>query len=194
MELATPSVDALPGEESEVDVLVCNTGDVYAAYELDVEGAVAHWAFVQPALVHLAPGDSRTVRLVLRPPRSGEVPAGPMPFTVRLRARADPDGDEKVEGTVDLVAFEAFTARLVPEALEVRTRGRARIEVTNDGNIPIVVRLRAESPDADLGLKLDDETMVVPAATSASASLAVRPKHRRLLGKGRSADYTVHLE
>jgi len=194
VELATPSVDALPGEESEVGVLVSNTGDVDAAYELEVEGAVAHWAFVDPPLVHLAPGDSRTVRLVLRPPRTGEVPAGPMPFTVRLHARADPDADEKVEGTVDLVAFEAFTARLVPEALEVRTRGRARIEVTNDGNIPIVVRMRAESPDADLGLKLDDETMVVPAATSASASLAVRPKHRRLLGKGRSAHYTVHLE
>jgi len=194
VELATPSIDALPGEESEVGVLVYNTGVEAEAYDLEVIGSVAPWAFLDPAVVRLPAGDSRTVRLVLRPPRTGEVPAGPMPFAVRLHARADPDAEEVAEGTVDLVAYEAFTASLVPEALEVRGRGRARVQITNDGNIPIVVRLSAASPDDALGLKLDDETVLVPAATSASVALIVKPRHRRLLGRGQPALYTVRLE
>ena len=194
VELATPSVDALPGEESEVGVLVCNSGVKAEAYDLEVVGSVSAWASLDPSAVRLPPGDSRTVRLVLRPPRTADVPAGPMPFSVRLRNRADPDAEEVADGTVDLVAFEEFTARLVPDVLEVATRGRSRIEITNDGNIPIVVRLSAASPDDALALKLEDETVLVPAATSASVSVAIKPKHRRLLGKGQAALYTVRLE
>ncbi len=194
VELATPSIDAHPGEESEVGVLVYNTGIDDEAYDLEVIGSVSPWAFLDPSVVRLAPGDSRTVRLVLRPPRTGDTPAGPMPFAVRLHARADPEAEEVAEGTVDLVAFEAFTARLVPDVLEVASRGRARAEITNDGNIPIVVRLSASSPDDALALKLEDETVLVPAATSASVSVIVKPRHRRLVGKGQAALYTVRLE
>lgn len=194
VELATPSIDAFPGEESEVGVFVYNTGIDEEAYDLEVVGLVSQWAFLDPAMVRLPPGGSRTVRLVLRPPRTGDVPAGPMPFAVRLHARADPGAEEVAEGTVDLVAFESFTARLVPDALEVVSRGKARVDITNDGNIPIVVHLSAASPDGVLGLKLEDETVLVPAGTSASAGVVVKPKHRRLLGKGQPAVYTVRLE
>ena len=194
VELATPSIDALPGEESEVGVLVYNTGIDDEAYDLEVVGSVAQWSFLDPAVVRLSAGDSRTVRLVLRPPRTADVPAGPMPFTVRLHARADPDAEEVAEGTVDLVAFEAFTARLVPDTMEVSTRAKARVEITNDGNIPIVVHLGAASPDGVLHLKLEDETVLVPAGTSTSVSVVVKPKHRRLLRRGEAALYTVRLE
>lgn len=194
VELATPSVDALPGEESEVGVLVYNTGVDDEAYDLEVVGSVSSWSFLDPAVVRLTAGDSRTVRLVMRPPRTGEVPAGPMPFAVRLHARADPAAEEVAEGTVDLLAFEAFTARLVPDLLTVASRGRSKVEITNDGNIPIVVHMSAASPDDVLGLKLEDETVLVPAGTSTSVSVVVKPKHRRLLGKGPAALYTVRLE
>ena len=194
VELATPSIDAYPGEESEVGVYVYNTGVDDEAYDLEVVGLVSQWSFLDPAVVRLPAGDSRTVRLVLRPPRTGDVPAGPMPFAVRLHARADPTAEEVAEGTVDLVAFESFTARLVPDALEIVSRGKARAEITNDGNIPIVVHLSASSPDDALGLKLEDETVLVPAGTSAAVSVVVKPKHRRLLGKGQAAMYTVRLE
>jgi len=194
VELATPSIDALPGEESEVGVLVYNTGIADEAYDLEVVGSVSSWAFLDPAMVRLSAGDSRTVRLVLRPPRTGDVPAGPMPFMVRLHARADSSAEEIAEGTVDLIAFEAFTARLVPDVLEVSSRARAKVEITNDGNIPIVVHMSAASPDGALGIKLDDETLLVPAGSSASCPVIVRPKHSRLIGKGPAALYTVRLE
>ena len=194
VELATPSIDAHPGEESEVGVLVYNTGVEDEAYDLEVIGSVSPWAFLDPSVVRLPAGDSRTVRLVLRPPRTGEVPAGPMPFAVRLHARADPEAEEVAEGTVDLVAFESFHARLVPDVLEVASRARSRVEITNDGNIPIVVRLSAASPDDALGLKLEDETVLVPAATSASVWVVIKPRHRRLVGKGQAALYTIRLE
>ncbi len=194
VELATPSIDALPGEESEVGVLVYNTGVTDEAYDLEVVGSVSPWSFIDPSVIRLSAGDSRTVRLVLRPPRTGDVPAGPMPFTVRLHARADPGAEEVAEGTVDLVAFEAFTARLVPDVLEVATRARSKVDITNDGNVPIVVHLTTASPDGVLGLKLEEETVLVPAGSSTSASVVVKPTHRRLLGKGPAALYTVRLE
>ncbi|MEJ7765604.1 MAG: hypothetical protein WKF86_08925, partial [Acidimicrobiales bacterium] len=180
--------------ESEVGVLVYNTGGETESYHLEVIGSVSSWAFVEPSTVQLGSGESRTVRLVLRPPRTGDVPAGPMPFVVRLHARGDPGPEEVAEGTVDLVAFESFTARLMPDVLEVGSRARTRVAITNDGNIPIVVRLSTSSPDDALTLKLEDETVLVPAATSASVSVAIKPRHRRLIGRGEPALYSVRLE
>jgi hypothetical protein len=194
VELATPTIDADPGEESEVGILVYNTGLEDEAFDLEVIGSPAPWSFLDPAIVRLPGGGAGTSRLVLRPPRTCEIPAGPMPFSIRLSARTEPDRDEVAEGTLDIAPYEAFTARLVPDVLDVGVRARVRVEVTNDGNVPIVVSITANSPDDALALKVEDDSVLVPAGSTAEVRLRIHPKRRRLFGRGEAALFTVRLE
>lgn len=194
VELATPTIEADPGEETEIRILVYNTGAEDEAFDLEVVGSPAPWSFLDPAVVRLPAGGSGTARLVLRPPRTCDIPAGPMPFSVRLSARTGPDGDEVAEGTLDIAPYEAFTARLVPDVLEVGVRGRARVEVANDGNVPIVVSVVANSPDDALVLKVDDDRALVPAGATADIRIGIHPRRRRFFGRGEAVLFTVRLE
>ena len=194
VELATPTIDADPGEESEVGILVYNTGLDDEAFDLEVIGSPAPWSFLDPAIVRIPGGGAGTSRLVLRPPRTCEIPAGPMPFSIRLSARTEPDRDEIADGTLDIAPYEAFTARLVPDVLDVGVRARVRVEVTNDGNVPIVVSISANSPDDELALRVEDDSVLVPAGSTAEVRIRIHPRHRRLVGRGDAALFTVRLE
>jgi hypothetical protein len=194
VELATPTIDADPGEESEVGILVYNTGTDDEAFDLEVIGSPAPWSFLDPAIVRIPAGGAGTARLVLRPPKTHEIPAGPMPFSIRLSARTEPDRDEIADGTLDIAPYEAFTARLVPDVLDVGVRGRTRVEVTNDGNVPIVVSIGANSPDGELSIKVGEPSVLVPAGATADVVLRIHPRHRRLFGRGDASLFTVRLE
>ena len=188
------TVDADPGEDAEVTVLVFNTGTAAEAFELQVVGPCSPWAFLDPAVVRLDAGDFSEARLVLRPPRIADVPAGPHPFGVRLTARTDPRVDEVAEGAVDVSPYEAFSARLVPEEVAASAKARVRVEVQNDGNCPLVTRLEAADNDGHASFKWDDDTLFVPPGTALAAWLTVRPRHRRLLSTKHATRYSVRIE
>lgn len=188
------TVDADPGEDAEVTVLVFNTGTAAEAFELQVVGPCSPWAFLDPAVVRLDAGDFSEARLVLRPPRIADVPAGPHPFGVRLTARTDPRVDEVAEGAVDVSPYEAFSARLVPEEVAAAAKARVRVEVQNDGNCPLVTRLEAADNDGHASFKWDDDTLFVPPGTSLAAWLTVRPRHRKLLSTKQATRYSVRIE
>lgn len=77
--LDASSVSAAPGEETAVPLQVRNSGATVEEYRFEVVGACAAWSAVEPAVLSLYPGDTRTVSLMLRPPRDATVPAGGLP-------------------------------------------------------------------------------------------------------------------
>src|SRR5262245_21727940 len=83
------SVD--PGSEVRVQIRVRNTGQVVDQFTLQVLGAAAEWSSVEPATVSLFPGREEAATVWFRPPRTSAVPAGELPFAVRVTSHEDPE-------------------------------------------------------------------------------------------------------
>lgn len=180
--LDATSVSAAPGEETAVPLQVRNSGATVEEYRFEVVGACAAWSAVEPAVLSLYPGDSRTVSLMLRPPRDATVPAGETPFGVRVVPTGEQGATVVPEGRVTVLPFTATTAELVPRSSHGPLRGRHQLAVDNRGNTPVTVRLGAQ-PGSELA-RVDfavSELQVAPGHAE-FGRLRVRPAKRMWRG------------
>src|SRR6266536_2390940 len=116
--LSEAGLVAEPGQETTCSVTIRNAGQVVDQFAIDVVGDASGWATAEPATVNLMPGETGTVTVRFAPPRSSDVPAGLIPFGVRVFSSEDPAGSVVEEGTVQLGAFTEVTAEIVPSKVE----------------------------------------------------------------------------
>lgn len=180
--LDASSVSAAPGEETAVPLQVRNSGATVEEYRFEVVGACAAWSSVEPAVLSLYPGDTRTVSLMLRPPRDATVPAGETPFGIRVVPTGEQDRTVVPEGRVTVLPFTATTAELVPRSSHGSRRGRHQLAVDNRGNTPVTVRLGAQ-PGTELArVAFDVAELQVGPGQAEFGRLRVRPAKRMWRG------------
>ena len=90
---------------------------------------------------------SRSVRITFRPPRSSDVPAGPMAFGVRVASQEDPGGSVVEEGVLQVGAFADTSAELAPRTSRGRTGATHDLAVDNRGNTPLNATITGLDPD-----------------------------------------------
>lgn len=180
--LDATSVSAAPGEETAVPLQVRNSGATVEEYRFEVIGACAAWSAVEPAVLSLYPGDSRTVSLMLRPPRDATVQAGETPFGVRVVPTGEQGGTVVPEGRVTVLPFTETTAELVPRSSHGSLRGRHQLAVDNRGNTPVTVRLGAQ-PGSELArVAFTVSELQVAPGHAEFGRLRVRPAKRMWRG------------
>src|SRR6476646_7204065 len=103
-----------PGATTTTTMLVRNTGQVVDQFTIDIVGDCAPWTEVTPAIVNLMPGSDVEVTVTFAPARDPLIPAGVVPFGLRVASREDPQGSSVTEGTVDVGAFDDVQVELVP--------------------------------------------------------------------------------
>src|SRR5829696_6595150 len=74
---------ARPDTTSTVLARVLNTGAVVETYHLDLVGAPAAWAVIEPPSVSLLPGDEATATITFMLPQAEFVPSGLIPWGLR---------------------------------------------------------------------------------------------------------------
>src|SRR4051812_2534376 len=111
LESADLRLDA--GGEAVVPLHIRNNGALVEGYHLEVVGAPAKWTTLEPAEISLSPGDSTTATLAFRPPRSSTVPAGSLPFGVRVVPTERPTEAVVPEGRIEVLPFLETTAELI---------------------------------------------------------------------------------
>lgn len=191
--LETSGTTLEAGGAASVSLTVRNDRDVVDEYRFRVVGRLDRWATVEPEKVSVYPGDSATVTVLFRPPRSWEVPAGSTPYGVQVLPAQHPQDSVVAEGALDVQPFWETSAELVPRTSEGRGGGRHRVAVDNRGNIPITVQLVAKDPEDRLHMVLGAPALTVQPGTVQSADLRVRPRHRIWRGTQTAHPFTVEL-
>ncbi|MEU8541349.1 hypothetical protein AB0C52_15390 [Streptomyces sp. NPDC048717] len=186
--LDATSVTAVPGEEALLSLQLRNSGSTVEEYRFEVAGAAAAWTTVEPATLSLYPGDSGTVFVAFRPPRDSTVPAGELPFGVRVVPTSDHAEPVVPEGRVTVAPFIEITAELLPRGSHGVRRGAHKIAVDNRGNAPLTVGLTARSGTEHTRIVFDRPELSVEPGRAAFAGLRVRPG--RLLWRGTPATHT----
>ncbi|WP_264925790.1 hypothetical protein [Streptomyces sp. A012304] len=176
--LDTTAVTAEPGGRTDVPLQIRNSGSTVEEYRFEVVGPAAAWATVEPTSLSLYPDSTGTAVLTLSPPRSSEVPAGDVPFGVRVVPTSAPDTAVVPEGVVTVLPFAEITGELVPRGFDGAWRGRTDVAVDNRGNIPMTVQLAAQSDSSRVRLGFARETVELAPGAAELSRLTARPARR----------------
>lgn len=181
---ATVRPTLVPGEEASTEITVRNTGRVVDSYTFEPLGALAPWMRVEPDTLALMPGTEGAVRVSFLPPRTSQLPAGEVPWAVRVVPREDPERATVEEGVLDLAAFSEVAAELRPRTSRARGRraGRHELAVDNLGNTPVEVFLAGGDPDNALDVLVVPDQVTLPPGSAALVS--VRPRARSRFWRG----------
>lgn len=189
--LDTETVQVSPGAGSSVPVQIWNNGDIVEGYEIEVVGAPAEWATVEPRYVSLYPGTSATAEVAFHPPPGAALPAGDLPFGVRVVPTEHPDEAVVHEGVVQVLPLVETTAEVLPRTSRGRLSARHRIAVDNRGNVAVPVRLTVRDPNQTLRFRIRPDELVVEAGHASFAALRVRPGRPLWRGMAISHQYQV---
>lgn len=181
--LSEAGLVAEPGQETSCSVTIRNAGQVVDQFAIDVVGDASGWATAEPATVNLMPGETGTVTVRFAPPRSSDVPAGVIPFGVRVFSSEDPAGSVVEEGSLQLGAFTEVTAEIVPSKVEASSKANFEVAVDNRGNRPVAVDLSPLDPEDELDFQLERQRVDLAPGTAAFIRMRTQPRKRFLRGQ-----------
>ena len=134
-----------PGGEAACLCRIKNTGTIVDQFSLQVLGAAAAFTTPDPQGVSLFPGAEGEITLRIKPPPT--VRAGQLAFGIKLISAVEPQATIVEEATLQIGAFVAITARLVPRVKRGRSVGKHALVLRNTGNAPTKVRINGSDPD-----------------------------------------------
>jgi hypothetical protein len=189
--LASRQLSVTPGGSAEATVQVRNNGTLVDQFTVDVVGDAKDWTEVEPRIMNLMPGQDGQIRVKFAPPRNSSVPAGFVPFGVRVLSREEPQGSVVEEGAIQVEPFTDLQVEMTPKSSRCRSKARHEVVVDNSGNYPIPVELIANDPDEQLKLSIDHSALTVQPGTSAFLKLTAKPHDRFLRGAERRHPFQV---
>jgi hypothetical protein len=172
-------------------MLVRNTGQVVDQFSIDVVGTGAEWTTVEPKIVNLLPGADVEITITFAPAKSPDVPAGVVPFGVRVMSREDPPGSAVAEGTIEVAPFSDVQVELVPKQSTGRRKGKHQVAIDNNGNLPTTVQVNAQDEQEALDFKLDHTVASIEPGAAAFIRMKARPEKRFLKGADRQHQFVV---
>src|SRR4051812_8310481 len=167
-------IEAASGDSHTLDVTVRNTSDIVEHYVIDVEGLPnGSSARAEPELTKLRPGETGVAKVHLTVPAEPPTAAGlyTMGVVVHSRYRKDVSRCEEIPLTVAPV--EKVTVRVEPEVAAGGRFAQYSVEVVNDGNTPVGLRLTSTDPERHVESTFQPPTLNLPPSTSAQSVLSV---------------------
>src|SRR5258708_2577811 len=181
-----------PGGEAALAVRVRNTGQVVDQFALQVLGDAAAWASVDRPALSRFPGGGEAVTVRFGPPRTSAVPAGQLPFGIRVVSHEDQAAVVE-EATIGVGPFRQTTAELVPRNSHGSRSATHELAVDNNGNVPIDVYLSGSDPDAALGFGFRPPALAIAPGRAGFSRVRVSPRRSFLTGQPRTLPFRVQV-
>lgn len=182
-----------PGSTASVRLRVRNTGDTVEEYRLQVVGAAAGWARVQPDVLRLYPGAEGTAQVEFAPPRTSDAQAGPTPFGVRVQPRETPHTVDVAEGQVTVGPFTELRTELLPLVVRGRLRAKASVAVDNLGNQQLTASFSGRENGDELEVESEPGSVQVAPGRAAFADLSIKPGAVSWVGGTVKRPFTVSV-
>ena len=180
-----------PGREATCQLSLSNTGSIVEQFNIMVLGDAVEWVRSDPPVVSMFPGAQQTVTLHFNPPRDSTIPAGEIPFAIKIIPSNEPEESVTEEGVITVGAFNDVGAELLPRNPTGRVSGRQRLAVDSRGNVPLPVEISAR--DASDALKFRFRPPQLTAAPGAAhfVRIRIKPRHRFWRGHNQLKPYQV---
>jgi hypothetical protein len=192
--LGTRSLVVAPGAQASADIRVRNNGTVVDQFTIQVLGDATAWSTAEPPVISLFPGAEQTARITFKPPRSPDVPAGPMAFGIRVASQEDPAGSVVEEGQLQIGAFSETSAELAPRTSRGRTSATHDLAIDNRGNTVLNASVTGLDPDRTIAYDIKPPALVIDPGTAAFTKVGVKPRRRFWRGQPRTHSFQLQLD
>lgn len=162
-------IDLHPGTPLEIAVAVNVESGAKEDVDLTVGGPLASFASVKPDRLTVHPGEEQWATIRFDVPLNARLPAGPTAFTVDVSQHRNgntpldltPPLTWSAEGLAFVMPVEKHKITLAP------SRGRVRVDITNEGNISLVLDLEVRTLSGSPRAVLEETSIAVaPGATA----------------------------
>lgn len=137
-----------PETSVRIPIQLANNGLAPDDFRLDIKGISVGWVSTLTPEVHLAPGEKKRVMLEIRPPREPESRAGRHAFTILVSSRTTPGDSVEIDCVLTVASFSNFDSQILPA--QIQAGERARLTITNKGNIDQTFQVQWQSLEDDL--------------------------------------------
>jgi hypothetical protein len=186
--IAPERADAAPGDNLQFDVTVRNASDIVEHYGVELlglpDGATVR---TEPDAAKLRPAESGTLTVRVALPVQPPAPAGTYVVGALVRSKYRHDVSRCVEVPIELAGVEQITVTTTPEIVTGGRGGQFTVQVANEGNSPVRLRLAATDPERRVTTRFQPPSVDLPPGATAQALLTVsaplpwnREKQRRL--------------
>jgi hypothetical protein len=146
--LSAERLELRPGDSTEVEVTVRNSGQTVEHYSTSVVGLPRGARYTaEPAISHLMPGDAGTVKVRISLPDGSGTPAGRHILGMLVRSPYHGDVSRCEEFDLHVVPVAALTMTAYPQVVTGGWSGRFALGLTNNGNTPLSVALTCTDPE-----------------------------------------------
>jgi hypothetical protein len=180
---------------SDVDRLVhlTNPHGETAHVRVVVSGEVAGWAYVEPADVLIAPGDTVTCRIRFRLPRGAPGGVGEVPFVVRALSDVEGIGGATANGSLAVEGQSELALRLVPGTAKGTLSATVKVAADNLGTSPARAQLLVSSSN-DVSISVDPDSVMIEPGSTEWAKVTLKPTSRFFSGAPRGHEFWVRLD
>lgn len=146
--LSAERLELRPGDSTEVEVTVRNSGQTVEHYSTSVVGLPRGARYTaEPAISHLMPGDAGTVKVRISLPESSEAAAGRHTLGMLVRSPYHGDISRCEEFDLHVVPVAALTMTAHPQVVVGGWAGKFALNLGNSGNTPLSVALTCTDPE-----------------------------------------------
>jgi hypothetical protein len=195
MATVTPTeVSVAPGAEATLQLRVFNRGSIVDNFSLEISGAAASWAKIDPETLHLWPNAQGDATVRLNPPRSPSVQAGKVPFTVKATSRVNPQVNAEASGEITVGSFVELAGTLVPQTSRSTGSAEHELKITNNGNKAAAVTVTVSNPDDQLAFQIAPETATLQPGQDTLLKLLVGPRDPNTTAQGAPQPFQVSVK
>jgi 5-hydroxyisourate hydrolase-like protein (transthyretin family) len=178
-----------PGSTTAVVVDVVNNGQVIDGITARVIGLADEYVTARPALLPLFPDTSGQISLSLTVPTSH--PAGRHPLTVEVMSHGADVAPHFLDVDLQVAARPGLRLVAAPRVIRARRSARFVLELTNAGNVPLNVNLRAVDAERSTTAEFTPSALRIEAGAVAPVLLYVRGPR---MFSGAEVDRTVMVQ
>jgi Fibronectin type III domain len=180
--LGTDSLAVGPGEQARLPVRIRNQSRRVESYRVDVVGAAASFARVDPSTVSVLPGREAELNVTFTPPGGAKAPSGIVPFAVRATSEVESRYSAVAEGTLELAGVAGLQMWAANNAASGRWSGRYQLEFANQGNAGARIAINARDPSAAMRVSVEEPLIDLRPGGRTSTKLKAKARYPFLRG------------
>lgn len=187
-----PPIVAVPaGGHVKLKVSVRNDTHVVEHVGLRVDDPDGGWVSVMPEELRMMPGASSSAVVELEPPRTASLSAGLHPLRVAVRRSGSGELLAYADGRVQLGAFFAVSAQVIPRDGAAWFASRRRVWIDNSANADVTVQLSGSDPDDAVRFRGLDGSVTLPPGAKISRAVVVRARRPNLRLHRKPREFSV---